>query len=78
MINMNEMITNLLNNQWFILAIIFWTLPWKAFALWKASKNNHKKWFVVLLVLNTLAILEIVYIFFFSKPKKTEFQENES
>lgn len=52
-----------------LLAIIAWVLPWKGMALWKAAKNGQKNWFIALLVLNTLAILEIVYIFYFSKPK---------
>jgi len=54
-----------------LLLILAWTVPWKGVALWKAVKNNHKKWFIVLLLLNTLAILEIIYIFYFSKPKST-------
>jgi len=55
-----------------LLGVLLWTLPWKGVALWKAARNSHKKWFVVLLVINTLAILEIVYIFFFSKKKGTK------
>lgn len=51
----------------FVILTIAWTLPWKGVALWKAAKNHHKIWFVALLVLNTLAILEILYIFVFSK-----------
>jgi hypothetical protein len=54
----------------FILALLLWTLPWKGVALWKAARNSHKRWFVFLLVVNTLALLEIVYIFFFSKKKE--------
>ena len=49
-----------------ILAVI-WTIPWKAVALWKSARRGQKIWFVLLLVLNTLAILEILYIFIFSK-----------
>ncbi|MFH1129379.1 MAG: DUF5652 family protein [Patescibacteria group bacterium] len=56
-------------NIWLVLLLVLWTLPWKAVALWKAAKNNRKIWFVVLLVVNTLAILEIIYIFGFSKKK---------
>lgn len=52
-----------------ILAVL-WTLPWKGIALWRAVRNNHKGWFVALLVLNTLAILDITYIFYFSKKPK--------
>jgi len=62
----------LIKNQWIIWLIVIWTLPWKGVALWKAAKNSHKIWFVALLVLNTLAILEIIYIFFFSKKKEQE------
>ncbi len=59
----------LLSNQWLIWVILFWVLPWKGVALWKAAKNSHKKWFIVILILNTFAILEIIYIFYFSKEK---------
>lgn len=47
--------------------ILFWTIPWKGVALWRAARNSHKKWFIALFLLNTLAILEIIYIFYFSK-----------
>lgn len=60
----------ILENQWILLLIVLWTLPWKGVALWKASLNNQKVWFIALLVLNTFAILEITYIFYFSKKKK--------
>jgi len=59
----------LLENQWLILLIIAWTIPWKGIALWKAARKGHKWWFIALLVINTLAILEILYIFIFSKKK---------
>lgn len=48
---------------------LIWVLPWKGFALWRAAGNKHKKWFIALLLVNTLAILEIIYIFYFSKQK---------
>jgi len=61
-------------NSLFLFLIMLWTLPWKGVALWKAARNDHKKWFVALFLLNTLAILEIIYIFYFGKknekPKK--------
>jgi len=59
----------LAQNQWVILLAVLWTLPWKGVALWKAARNSHKGWFIALLVINTLAILEILYIFIFSKRK---------
>lgn len=63
------MVEFITESQWLIFLIVVWTLPWKGWALWKAAKGNQKKWFIVLLVLNTLAILEILYIFVFSKKK---------
>jgi len=49
-----------------ILAVI-WTIPWKGVALWKSARRGQKVWFILMLILNTLAILEILYIFVFSK-----------
>jgi len=62
----------LMQNQWIIFLIILWVLPWKGVALWKSARNSHKWWFIVLLITNTMAILEIIYIFFFSKKKIKE------
>ena len=67
---MDQTISNILLNPVALIFILLWTMPWKGMALWKAAKNGHKKWFIVLLVLNTIAILEITYIFYFSKPKQ--------
>lgn len=53
-----------------IIAIIgIWSLVWKGFALWKSARKNQMIWFIVLLVLNTVGILEILYIFVFSEMK---------
>ena len=52
-----------------VLLFVAWTLPWKGVALWKSARNGHTVWFVALLLVNTLAILEIIYIFGFSKKK---------
>lgn len=53
----------------FLFLILAWTLPWKGIALWKAANNRQKGWFIALLIVNTLAILEIIYIFYFAKKK---------
>ncbi len=60
----------LMQNNWAMLLMVLWTLPWKGVALWKAARLEKKWWFIVLLVVNTLGILEILYIFVFSKPRK--------
>jgi hypothetical protein len=57
---------------WVIPLLVIWTLPWKGVALWRAARNRHIVWFIVILILNTLAILEIIYIFVFSKKKGSD------
>lgn len=52
------------------LLITLWAVPWKGYALWKAARRGEKWWFVALLLINTMALLEILYIFIFSSGKK--------
>ena len=53
----------------YVILIGLWSLVWKAFALWKAAGQKDKVWFVALIILNTAGILDILYIFVFSKRK---------
>ena len=54
----------------FLFAVIaVWTIIWKGIALWKAARNGSTPWYVVLLIVNTMGILEIIYIYFFSKKE---------
>ena len=64
-------------NPLHIALIAAWVLPWKGVALWKAARLYHKWWFIALLVLNTLALLEIIYIFFIA-PKHEKLWRKES
>lgn len=48
-----------------------WSLIWKGIALWRAVNNNQRNWFIVMLVLNTVGILEIIYLFRFAKKRLT-------
>jgi len=52
---------------WVLLLIILWVLPWKGYALWVSAHKEDKVWFILLLILNTFAILEIIYVFFIAK-----------
>lgn len=55
---------------WFVVILIaVWTLPWKIMALWRAAKRGEKLWFIILLVVNSLAIPGILYIYVFSRQK---------
>jgi len=63
------MIQNPMLAFWIVIAAI-WTLPWTSVALWKAARRNDIVWFVILLLVHTLGILDIIYIFVISKNKK--------
>ena len=51
---------------WLIIFVL-WSLFWKGLALWHSAQRGQYWWFVILLVVNTLGILEIVYYFFVAK-----------
>ncbi len=54
-----------------LVAAVVWTLVWKGMALWQAARRGEKIWFVVLLVINTLGVLEILYLYVFSKKSES-------
>lgn len=50
--------------------LLLWELIWKGIALWKAARESQKYWFIIMLILNTVGILPILYIFIFKKGRK--------
>lgn len=54
---------------WLFVLIIIWSYVWKLLALWKSARKGSVVWFIVLALINTVGILEILYIFVFSKMK---------
>ena len=72
--NTND-IANLQLDEWLVpilLIVMLWTLFWKGLALWHSARKNDNIWFVILLCVNTLGILEIIYLFCFAKIKKEQ------
>ncbi len=53
----------------FIVLAGIWDAVWKGIGMWKSARNNHLPWFIAIMLLNTLGILPIIYIYFFSKKK---------
>lgn len=53
--------------------LIAWSVVWKGLALWRSARNKQSVWFIVLLVVNTVGILEIIYLVFFNR-KRMEFR----
>ncbi len=50
--------------------IVVWSLFWKGIALWHAAIYRQKSWFFFLLIINTLGIVEIVYLIWFKGRRK--------
>lgn len=60
------------DNVWLLALLALWSIPWKGWALWRAARLGSAPWFVALLLINTAGILEILYLFVFSKRRSSE------
>ncbi len=58
--------------------LILWSVIWKGLALWRAAREGSKGWFVALLIVNTLGVLEILYLYVFSKKSGSVKHDAES
>jgi methionyl-tRNA synthetase len=47
--------------------IIAWAVIWKGIALWHAARGRQLAWYIALLLIQTVGILEIIYLIFFRK-----------
>ncbi|MDE1919705.1 MAG: hypothetical protein KGH56_03365 [Patescibacteria group bacterium] len=52
------------------IVVMIWTIIIKGYALWHAARGGQKGWFIALLIINTLGILEIVYLVWFRSDKQ--------
>ena len=41
---------------------LIWVLPLKAISLWLSAREGKKIWFIALLIVQTMGILELVYL----------------
>ncbi|TAL41945.1 MAG: hypothetical protein EPN91_09440 [Salinibacterium sp.] len=53
-----------------IIALAIWSGIWKAIGLYRAGADRSVGWFIVMFILNTVGILEIIYIFAVSRPRR--------
>jgi len=60
----------IISNPVVFTALIIWSLAWKGLGLWRAAKNNQKYWFVAIMVINAVGILEIIYLGWFAKKDR--------
>ena len=49
--------------------LALWALVWKGLALWASARGKQQGWFIALLIINTMGILEIIYLLFFKKKE---------
>lgn len=54
---------------WLTVVLLAWSMVWKLLALWKSARKGSVAWFIVLAIINTVGILPILYIFWFSEMK---------
>jgi len=45
--------------------LIIWSIIWKGIALWHSARNKQLVWYITILIVNTVGIIEIVYLIFF-------------
>ncbi len=55
----------------FLLFYFLWSLFWKGIALWRAAHFKQRNWFIVMMIVNTVGILELTYLFRFAKKRLT-------
>ncbi|MFA7252418.1 MAG: DUF5652 family protein [Candidatus Paceibacterota bacterium] len=59
---LNQALSSYLSeNPWLIL-LLLWIIFWKGLALWQAAQSKQKIWFIALLIVNTMGLLEIIYL----------------
>lgn len=59
-----------LMNPFVLMPLVIWEIAWKGAGLWKSARNNQLYWFIAVLIINSLGILPIIYIYFFQKKRR--------
>jgi len=55
--------------SYLLFVVIAWSILWRGLALWRAAKDSQRNWFIIILVVNTVGILDIIYLFRFAKKR---------
>jgi hypothetical protein len=62
---LNQNLFNIQNNPklvWLLLPLTIFEIVMKGITLWKSANGNDKRWFVAILIINSLGILPIIYL----------------
>ncbi|MDD3926905.1 MAG: DUF5652 family protein [bacterium] len=57
------------NNPALLTVFLIWSLIWKGLALWHSARRGQLAWYIALLILNTVGLLEIIYLAFFRRKR---------
>lgn len=52
---------------WLLGVLAIWELYWKGRSLWLAAQRKETGWFIALLIVNSVGILPLLYLYVFSK-----------
>ena len=52
--------------------LILWEGFWKGLALWHSGRRGQSVWFVIVIVVNSIGILPIIYLFAVARLKVNE------
>lgn len=55
-----------------LMIILLVSVILKGYSLWYSARNDQKWWFISILTINTLGILEIIYLLFYRDKKVTK------
>ena len=55
-----------------LLVVFIIDLILKGFALWRASRNKHHVWFILLLISPTAGFLPLIYLLWFTRDWEKE------
>ena len=50
-----------------LIPLVIWTIIWKGIGRWRAGRNDHKIWFVIMFIINSVGIIPIIYLIFIDK-----------
>jgi hypothetical protein len=56
-----------------LIILAVWSITWKIFGLWHSARDGKKWWLVAFFFLNTLGILEILYLYVFRDANGKKF-----
>lgn len=61
---------NILGSPILFYVILAWEIGWRGWGLWRSARGEQRYWFIAILLINSLGILPIFYLFVFSDEKK--------